>query len=118
MGLIVEIFRNSARSRDDEQLNAFKGVNAVTLINVEGPFPPAPDAPAALLETNALGNPIIVPVERPENTAGPMFGGTYGATSDSRFGEAIRAISRQYVYGALPVHDRFESWELYDRLSR
>ena len=70
-----------------------------------------PDALAAELSRNPFGNPILVPVDQPGG-AGPMMGGTYAATSDSRFGKATG------VYGAIPIHDRFESWELYERMSR
>jgi hypothetical protein len=37
-----------------------------------------------------------------------MFGGNYASTSDSRFGEAIEAITGARFYGAVPVHDRIE----------
>jgi len=42
---------------------------------------------------------------------GPMMGGNYGATSDSRFARATG------IYGAIPIHDRYEGRELHDRLS-
>lgn len=41
-----------------------------------------------------------------------MFGGAYGATSDSRFSDMIGGM-----YGAVPIHDRTETWEQYDLLS-
>jgi len=54
----------------------------------------------------------VEPVSRPTG-AGWMMGGNYAATSDSRFG---RLCGEQY--GALAIHDRQETWEMYDRLSR
>ena len=45
--------------------------------------------------------------------AGWMAGGNYAETSDSRF----RALCGD-MYGALAIHDRQESWEMYDLLSR
>lgn len=48
---------------------------------------------------------------RPEGMAGPMFGGNYVMTSDSRFGEA-------FGRRPLPVHDRWETWEQNEALSR
>jgi hypothetical protein len=62
-----------------------------------------------------LGNPYIhcgpTPMQK-GHTIGPMFGGNYAATSDSRFGEAVG------FYGAVPIHDRYETGEQYDMLSR
>ncbi|MDD3337105.1 MAG: hypothetical protein PHI98_16605 [Eubacteriales bacterium] len=43
---------------------------------------------------------------------GWMMGGNYAATSDSRFGEMTG------IYGAIAIHDRTESQELYDLMSR
>ena len=53
----------------------------------------------------------IEPYERPKEI-GWMAGGNYAATSDSRFADMVGGI-----YGAVPVHDRQETQELYDRLS-
>lgn len=50
----------------------------------------------------------IEPVARPTG-AGWMMGGTYAATSDSRFS---RLCGDQY--GAIAIHDRQESWEQYN----
>lgn len=100
MGLIVDIYRNDY----DSEANAFHGKTSVTVVNIPGPFEPNPDRPAAKLSKNALGNPIIIPDgERPDGTSGPMMGGTFAHTSDSRFNEATG------FYGAVAVHDRFES---------
>jgi hypothetical protein len=49
------------------------------------------------------------PVDQPKEMAGPMFGGSFCYTSDSR-------ISRITKY-PIPIHDRFETWELYNALS-
>lgn len=54
----------------------------------------------------------VEPVARPKG-AGWMMGGNYAATSDSRF----HALCGD-LYAAIPVHDRQESWEEYDILSR
>ena len=42
-----------------------------------------------------------------------MMGGNYGATSDSRFSRMIGDM-----YGAVAIHDRYETPEEYDMLSR
>jgi len=44
---------------------------------------------------------------------GWMAGGNYAASSDSRFSDMIGGM-----YGAVAIHDRTESQELYDLLSR
>ena len=46
-----------------------------------------------------------------------MMGGNYAATSDSRFGEAVRKRIGPNFYGAVPIHDRFETPEQYRALS-
>lgn len=58
---------------------------------------------------------------RPRNGGegvGPMIGGSYAGTSDSRFREMCGKLSGHPWHGAVAVHDRYESRELYERLSR
>lgn len=55
--------------------------------------------------------------ERPANAAGPMFGGCYVATSDSRFSDEVERIVGGRFYGAVALHDRFETQELHEMLS-
>jgi len=109
MGLIVNIYRD----QHDSELNAFHGYQSVVVLNVEGPFEPTEDIPAAMLEHNGLGDPIIVPFPgvRP-GVIGPMYGGTIADTSDSRWREAVGG------YHGLPIHDRYETVATYDALSR
>jgi len=97
MGLIVNIYRDDY----DCALNVFHGKKSVTVVNIEGPFLPTDDSPAAELGKSAYGNPIILPLGKTRFET--MFGGTYGATCDSRFSEAIGGM-----YGAIPIHDRKE----------
>lgn len=64
-----------------------------------------------LVERDICGNGRYLhaePVSQPEGMAGPMMGGAFIYTSDSRF------PSKQPI----PVHDRFESWSDYEHLSR
>ena len=58
---------------------------------------------------------------RPRNGgegAGPMMGGSYAGTSDSRFTRMCEELTGYPWHGAVAVHDRYESRELYERLSR
>lgn len=50
---------------------------------------------------------IAVPIDKPEGLVGPMFGGNFVYTSDSRFRELTR------MDGPIHVHDRFETREQY-----
>lgn len=89
--------------------------NEVVIVNAEGPANPTKDAPAVAIARNSMGNPIIVPAakEGTQGMAGPMMGGCFIATSDSRFREAIKRVTGQDVYGAIPFHDRFETTRQY-----
>jgi hypothetical protein len=54
-----------------------------------------------------------------DDLCGPMFGGNYADTSDSRFGEAMeRTVKGTRFFGAVPIHDRYETWAQYESLSR
>jgi hypothetical protein len=127
MGLPVYVYRDSALG-DCTNGGVSSKFTRLVVMNVEGPFSPTDDTAPVLLERNAGNSVRIVPAKldaagdwvplKPENTAGPMMGGNYAATSDSRFGQAIRKILGHDFYGAVAIHDRFETWEQYDRLSR
>lgn len=39
----------------------------------------------------------------------PVFGGAYISTSDSRFADAVAEISGRRFYGAIPLHDCYQS---------
>lgn len=49
---------------------------------------------------------------------GPMMGGSFAGTSDSRFSEMCAALTGHPWHGAVAVHDRYESPALYEALSR
>lgn len=61
-----------------------------------------------LLPGNLAGTAKIVPLHQPKGISGPMFGGCFVSTSDSRFSEAVEKICGHRFYGAVPLHDRFE----------
>lgn len=108
MGLRISIYRDDYRSNRC----VFHDVKELTLVNVPGPFDPTPQAPAAAIVKNGLGNPIIVPYPETFDLPKDYFlcaGGSYGGTSDSRFGEAIRKLGGG-GYCALPIHDYVESY--------
>jgi hypothetical protein len=121
-GLRCSIFRSDYRSLN-QLLTDFKNV---TLVGPEieavggAVFEPNADAPAVKLKVRNIGGIIVTaePVDKPDGMCGPMAGGTYIATSDSRFSQAIERITGSRFYGAIPLHDYFETWENYNAITR
>ena len=75
-------------------------------------------ANAVYVDRNAFGDPIIVPLAGgPAGSVGPMMGGNYAATSDSRLSELVEKVTGRRFYGALPIHDRYETVAQYRALS-
>jgi len=108
MGLRAYIFKMPSTS--DCSLG---GISAfftdVCIVNVEGPSTPSPTCPAVELCTREVAGSIHF-YAKPHaiGTHRGMFGGTYVATSDSRFGEAVERLGG--VSGvAIQLHDRVES---------
>ena len=65
---------------------------------------------------NMFGREIVhlEPVNAPPQGHTPwMAGGNYAESSDGRVTDALHGF-----YGAVSVHDRTETWELYEALSR
>ena len=120
MGLIVEVMR--AADGYDATNGGLSGRHRqLTVVNVTGPFEPMGDRPAFALLDGAGGSRRLVPVlydgrnwqvVQPEGMVGPMMGGNFAHTSDSRFREAVG------FYGAVAVHDRYETVAQYEALSR
>ena len=108
MGLLVDVYRNG----DDSSLDGLSSNhNTICVVNADGPFEPSSEFPAFKLVANHGDSVALKPCsDTPIGTLGPMFGGNYGATSDSRFGDAIERITGLGFYGAIAIHDRFESF--------
>jgi len=71
-----------------------------------------PIDPVFVIEPNRNGaqfGPVAYPVEDADGRVGPMFGGNFLWTSDSRF--------RRMFDGPIPIHDRFETVEEYKAMS-
>lgn len=108
MGLLVRIYRSDY----DPESNVFHGFNDIVVENIAGPFDATGTRVSANIAKGWGGEPILVPSVFPEGMIGPMFGGTFAYSSDSRFFEKVNR------HGAIPIHDRFETPEQYERLSR
>lgn len=111
-GLRADIYRNSAYPDGDTSNGGISSrVNQVTIIDgrINGPSEPSDEAPAVRIVERMLGGEPyyhLEPYDRPEGKLGPMMGGTYVATPDSR----LRRIAPS---GVLPLHDRFETPDEY-----
>jgi len=117
MGLTVQVYRDNLG--DCTNGGASSTVDAVCVINMDGPFNPSADRPAFELIPGAFpGTAVLVPADRPDGMIGPMFGGNMGYSSDSRFSRAVEKMTGHRFYGALPIHDRFETQADYDALTR
>jgi hypothetical protein len=107
MGLSAYVFDSPLGNCSNKGLSSkFK---KVTIVNVEGPFEPSPEAPAVKLMKRVTGNLICMPVELIDSGKWVMFGGAYICSTDSRFSEAVQKLSG-YDHGfPVALHDRVES---------
>lgn len=84
-----------------------------------GPWEVDDDSPALFdLVAGPFGTIHLEPHNKPVGMAGPMMGGNYAGTSDGRFSSMCQELVGSQWYGAVAVHDRFETWVEYDALSR
>jgi hypothetical protein len=107
-GLLISIFKNPMYAKCSN--GGISETNDEALVigpGIPGIFE-AHELPVLKLESHVKGCARLVPVEKPKGRAGPMMGGTFGQTSDSRFSEAIEKLTGSRFYGAVPIHDRFE----------
>jgi hypothetical protein len=126
MGLLASIYRSG---RGDFSNGGISGqAERVCIVNIAGPFTPDEDTPAVMLVPGNLRGTVkavpAVPIGdgyvpmAPADMIGPMDGGTYVATSDSRFGDKIAELCGVRFYGAVALHDRYETQAQYDALTR
>lgn len=105
-GLILYIYRTAREDATNGGVSATADRALVIGDNIDGIF-----------EANGL--PVLRLVRHPSKKIArlvpvglenkwTMFGGNYGACSDSRFAEAVRTIYGSEFYGAVPIHDRVE----------
>lgn len=111
MGLLVNVFKTSDVDCTNNGISS--KVHGLCLVNVDGPFTPSKEYPAALLETHRAGIVRIVPAGRMPNgwiraNGWWMMGGNFANTSDSRFTNAVEKLTGQCFYGAVAIHDRQE----------
>ena len=119
MGMTVSVFRWGLGDCTNNGVSAVAG--SLCVVNVPGPFNPSPALPAVELVEGpgGRGHAILRPVEaKKPGMVGPMFGGNFGYSSDSRFSEAVQKLTGSRHYGAVAIHDRYETPADYEALSR
>lgn len=112
-GLTVSVYRD-ADGTDCSNRGVTSRFKRLTLVDpmIDEIFEATPDCPALVLVRRTIGGrPYIhaVPADLVGSGKIIMFGGNYVASSDSR----VSAISPYPI----PVHDRVETQEDYDRMS-
>lgn len=122
MGMIVSVLRN-VELGDCTNGGLTSKFGRLCVVNVDGPFEPREDMPAVMLVENAQRTCKIVPAENVDGQWQPvkkwwMMGGNYATTSDSRFADAVEKLLGHRFYGAVAVHDRTETAEQSEFLSR
>lgn len=112
MGMLVSVYKDASSNYDCTNGGvSSRDIKGLCLTNVDGPFDPCDEYPAAQLVFKNTGFSKIVkvvPEEELEKGSWTMFGGNYAATSDSRFSEKVKSMLGNDFYGAVPIHDRVE----------
>ncbi len=106
MPLMVTILRSHNHDAAPGISPLCEGRKHLCIINIDGPFQPGPDMPAAMIVHGRVpGSVRVVPViGDDEPAANTAMGGCY-VIGDSRFDEAARRIAGAPWVGAIPVHD-------------
>lgn len=126
MGLTAYILKHNGNSSSNGGVSAAH--NEVTIVNAEGPATPTRERPPVMIVYGNLpGTVKAVPAEEitpgvfvtgsASGRVGPMHGGTFIESSDSRFGELVEKLGGQRFGGPVALHDRFETTAEYAALS-
>ena len=108
MGLLVDLYRNvDGRDCSNGGITS-QEIQGFCLTNVDGPFNPNVEYPAAKLVVGPFNSIHIKP--EAIGDAHSMDGGTFAATSDSRLNDKIEELTGCRFYGAVAVHDRVENY--------
>jgi len=110
MGLLISVYKSEGTDCTNGGVSS-RDIKGLCVTNIDGPFNPSEDYPAAVLTAQHFGFGSVLSIVPKENFNGHhMFGGNYASTSDSRFSTAARKLleNDQYFIGAIPIHDRSE----------
>jgi len=103
-GMTVWVYDNSLGNSSNGGLSSYK-----TTLEIGKDIEIVEGAYEGIVVAKPIGNP-------PEGHIGWIAGGCFVSTSDSRWSDAIEHMMGHRFYGAIPLHDRSESQELYDRM--
>ncbi len=108
-GLLINVYRSDTGSSDCTNGGVSAKAKWLLLVGPGVPeiFEEAPDRPVVRFKVGPMNTLRLVP----DATVGKwvMFGGNYGSSSDSRFGEAVRAQGVQNDgFYPVPIFDRVE----------
>lgn len=119
MGVRAQIYRSALGDCSNGGISS--RAREVTIVNADGPFEPTPEAPAAMIVEGLGpgGTARVVPAvpagdgtswvpEARRGAVGPMAGACF-VSGDSRVTEKAEEIIGGRFYGALALHDRFET---------
>ena len=109
MGLHINIYKCNKYGDCTNNGVSSWDIKGLCITNVNGGDNPSDKYPSAELVTQEHFNRKtikIVPIHVGNRHS--MFGGNYGATSDSRFSETVERMLGHSFYGAVPIHDRVE----------
>ena len=118
-GLSVDIFKHDSMSYSNGGVSDYFDEAVIFGPGIDGPVSEDDvikrGVPLLDLVSGPGGNPIAIMRRRPGlvDGVGPMFGGTFVGTSDSRFSKA----TGQRGTSVIPLHDRYETAEQYQRMS-
>ena len=113
MGIIVHVYRNTLGDCTNNGDSSW--CDKLCVVNVPGPFEPKAGLPPYMLVSGPLNTIRLVPAHWSvqtetwlESKLGFMFGGNFGYTSDSRFGQTVRDITKEESCSAVKIFDRLE----------
>ena len=114
MGLHINIYKTNLGDCTNGGASSWD-IEGLCITNVDGPFDPSDRYPSAELMVQEFYNrktvkivPTVLQEGRQVSKQHYMFGGNYGATSDSRFSDTVEKMLGHSFYGAVPIHDRAE----------
>ncbi len=118
-GITLEVLKGKYESTNGGLSSKVTEITLVGIGRDSEVFEATDKAPAFMLEMHVRGCLRLVPVGDPRTSThiGPMFGGNYAAASDSRFRQACEKLLGTPFYGAVAIHDRFETPQQYRDLS-
>tara|TARA_E500000318_G_scaffold111232_1_gene129019 strand:- start:607 stop:936 length:330 start_codon:yes stop_codon:yes gene_type:complete len=109
MGLTINIYKNNQYGDCTNNGVSSWDVKGLCITNIDAPFSPSDEYPSAeLVVQEHFNRKTVKIVPTAIGKRHSMFGGNYGACSDSRFSDTVEKMLGHSFYGAIPIHDRVE----------